>query len=562
MATFNNVLNPSLGSFIQTFLLFFAFVSNGQQTVGLISIDQAKSIGGYNLIYPDNQPHVFLLNECGEIVNTWEDAIDARPGKTAYLLENGDLLKCKTSGGLPGVSFGVGGAGGIIEIYSWENELQWSYQVADSLNRQHHDVHFMENGNVLMIVWERISFDEIIENGFDTLSNPQESLWPDYILEVNPNTNERVWEWHAWDHLVQDFDSTKLNFGTVSEHPELIDLNYQKFTGQREDLMHANSIDYDPVKDQIILSVRNYNEIWIIDHSTTTAEAASHAGGNGGKGGDLLYRWGNPEAYKMGSPNDRKLFVQHDAQWIDEFVDADYEHFGKIILYNNLIESDLSLGQILAPVWDSTSKTYAMQNGVFLPQEFTSAISHPDTSKNFSGTASSIQVIGDGYIVMCASVQGLAFELTPQGEVAWEYKVPLKNGFPIPQGFELSLLDNFTFRCERYPENYAGFIGKDLSPKGYIELEPDVSNCMFTNVQNKVEETKQIKLYPNPVSDYLHIEMGKKDFQNLEIINQYGQVYFYSTIIDKALAIDASDWPKGVYFLMIDGAFKNKFIVQ
>ncbi len=64
------------------------------------------------------------------------------------------------------------------------------------------------------------------------------------------------------------------------------------------DWLHTNSVDYNEEFDQIVVSVRHFSEIWVIDHSTTTAEAAGHSGGNSGKGGDLLYRWGNPEAYR------------------------------------------------------------------------------------------------------------------------------------------------------------------------------------------------------------------------------------------------------------------------
>ena len=62
--------------------------------------------------------------------------------------------------------------------------------------------------------------------------------------------------------------------------------------------MHANGIDYDINKDVIHVSVNFYNEIWVIDHSTSTSQAESNSGGNYGKGGDLIYRYGNPSAYK------------------------------------------------------------------------------------------------------------------------------------------------------------------------------------------------------------------------------------------------------------------------
>jgi hypothetical protein len=67
-----------------------------------------------------------------------------------------------------------------------------------------------------------------------------------------------------------------------------------------------NSIDYNPDLDQIALSVKGNSEAWIIDHGTTTAQAAGHTGGRRGQGGDLLYRWGNPLTYRAGTANDAR----------------------------------------------------------------------------------------------------------------------------------------------------------------------------------------------------------------------------------------------------------------
>ena len=46
------------------------------------------------------------------------------------------------------------------------------------------------------------------------------------------------------------------------------------------------------------------------------AERVRHTGGRFGKGGDLLYRWGNPQAYGAGTAADQRLFAQF------EYVDS------------------------------------------------------------------------------------------------------------------------------------------------------------------------------------------------------------------------------------------------
>ena len=81
------------------------------------------------------------------------------------------------------------------------------------------------------------------------------------------------------------------------------------------DWTHVNAVAYNAELDQIVISVHAFSEIWIIDHSTTRPRPPATPGALG-QGGDLLYRWGNPRAYRAGTKADQKLFSQHNAHWI------------------------------------------------------------------------------------------------------------------------------------------------------------------------------------------------------------------------------------------------------
>ena len=79
------------------------------------------------------------------------------------------------------------------------------------------------------------------------------------------------------DHVIQDFDNAKPNFGVVADHPELLDINFPPNVTSNGDFNHSNSLSYDPIADIILLNSPFQAEFYFIDHSTTTAEAASPA---------------------------------------------------------------------------------------------------------------------------------------------------------------------------------------------------------------------------------------------------------------------------------------------
>lgn len=531
-------------------------------TVGLLSFDDDLSVGGYTLLFPERQSDIFLLNKCGEIVHRWEDDPAARPGAVAYLLENGNILRSKYYANDPNSITTSGGAGGTVELVSWENETLWTYVVDDSTQIQHHDIHFTPHGTVMMIIWQKKELDEIVANGFDTLSNPQRSILTDYILEVDPLTDSIVWEWHAWDHLIQDHDSTKANYGIIDDHPERIDINYQEYTFGKTDWLHCNSLDYNPVLDQVIINSKHFNEFWIIDRSTTTGEAATSSGGNSNQGGDLLYRWGNPKAYQQGETSDRQLFSQHDVQWIDEDdVDPNYDFFGQIALFNNHIETGLSLGQILVPVFDSTNFVYSKTNGKFLPENFSQIFSHPDTARNYSTAASSIQILGSGNVLMCAGRQGRTFELSPEGQVAWEYVTPFKLGNPVPQGTNLALGENFTFQAQRYLDTYPALIGKTLDPMGFLELNPNSAFCSLVSNQEIESQKDHLTIFPNPANQFLLVKNNYETSNQITLSDAHGKLILIRKIPSGITEINTSNLPSGMYFLKSQNDYTVKKII-
>jgi len=259
--------------------------------------------------------------------------------------------------------------------------------------RLHHDITPLPNGNILMIAWELKDSLEAIANGRNPALLPEGEVWSEVVLEWDPKIDEIVWEWRVWDHLIQDFDRSKLNFGVVAEHPELININYDEHNGH-PDWLHINAINYNPVLDQIVLSVPCFNEFWIIDHSTTMEGASIHNGGNSDKGGDLLYRWGNPLTYQKGMIEDQQLFYQHDVQWVNPLAENGSADFGKITCFNNRVPNFKSAG-------------------------FEKEIAYPDRleARASSSNLSSVQFLPNGNVLALSGRWGFAYELTPSNAI-------------------------------------------------------------------------------------------------------------------------------------------------
>ena len=471
-------------------VLQFVFISSvSSQT------NSEKAFDGYTLFQSLFGSTTYLINMDGEVVHTWE--MDTGAGFSTYFLDNGHLLRSASRGGgmmggfgggfggRGGRGFGRGqrggapevqefsneksqpggiGVGGKIQKIKWDGSLAWEYIYATDTEVPHHDIELMPNGNILLICWDAKSALESIEAGRNPEYQSGEQN-PDCIVEIKPtgpDTAEVVWKWYAWDHIIQDFDPNKPNYGKVSEHPELININYTDswaesgqgagrgdrrgggfdgagaagnrrggFGGMGGGMMgggpipvtdwtHLNAIDYNAELDLIIVSSYTFSEIWVIDHSTTTEEAKGHTGGKHGKGGDLIYRYGNPAAYKQGTIADKKLFSPHDIQWIEKGLPGQ----GHMLIFNNGPNrqdgSYSSVEEFILPIDDSGN--FKMNGNVFAEVEPVWQYMDPNEKTNFySMNISGAQRLPNGNTLICEGASGHFFEVTPEKEIVWEY---------------------------------------------------------------------------------------------------------------------------------------------
>jgi hypothetical protein len=454
-----------------------------------VRVHNEAAFPGYTLIAPLNSLRTLLVDMDGRVVHEWKS--EYPPGQAVYLLNDGRLLRAARD---PADSqLRGGGEGGRVEEFDWEGKLLWSFPFCNDQHRQHHDIEPMPNGNVLVIAWEAKTKEQALAAGRDAEAAEQ-GIWPDMILEIEPTRpvgGKVVWEWHVWDHIVQDRDPKLPNFGVVAEHPELLDLNvnrpnpnakapamseeqvaqlqalgYLGATKKKEDgedgrrrggrgpgpgggdWNHVNAVAYNAELDQILLSSHNQNEIWIIDHGTTSKEAAGHSGGKRGRGGDFLYRWGNPANYQRGTSQDRQLSGQHDARWIENGLLGE----GHILVFNNNVgEGGFGFGpqrrnssepqsfsivlEVAPPLAKDGTYTLA-KNEAWGPAEVAWSYSdHESDPPLFSPVVSGANRLPNDDTLICSGVQNRVLEVTPEGEIVWDFRSPYGGDAPVQPGF-------------------------------------------------------------------------------------------------------------------------------
>jgi hypothetical protein len=482
----------------------------------------ADSFPGFTLFGGFGSDRTSLVAENNVEVHSWTH--DRIGGYSAYLLPNGNLMRPALASGS---AMNGGGAAGLVQIWDPSSVRVWQYQYASTTVRSHHDLEPLPNGNVLLVAWEQKTAAQAVQAGLDHSAE----IWPDHIVEVEPvgaTGGNIVWEWHAWDHLIQDHDPTKSNYGVVGEHLELLDINLGGGGLGSGDWMHINGISYNPQWDQIVLSSHTLNEVYVIDHSTTTSQAAGHTGGNSDRGGDILYRWGNAANYRVPVP--AYFHVVHCSVWIPQ----GYPGAGHLMVFNNREGQSSSIVVEWIPPADASGHYAQPAPGTaFGPASPVWAYTAAGFYSNHLGGC---QRLPNGNTLIVESMTGNLFEVDMGGEVEWSYS----------PGGQIS-------RATRYGMNDPGIIALGLSSGVDPEPTPEAPTLRLT--QNS----------PNPFrsSTTIGYELPADGPITLKVYDVLGQAV--ATLRDgheaagpSSVEFDASHLGQGIYFYRLEAAGRNE----
>lgn len=297
--------------------------------------DPGNSWGGYNLmLYSRRMPILVDMN--GQLLHTWPNV---RVTARARLTPKGNLVFVSLKN--------------VIQIVDWDGDLIFEYRLENPRDLFHHDLAILDSGNILGLVRNRSSVT-------------------DYLLEIDPESGDVVWQWHLTPQLERHLTSPKID-------------------GKRPKYSHCNSVHElrdNPWFDNgdtrfrpgnLLLSARNYSIIFVIDKNS----------------GDVVWTY------------DHKLDFQHEAVMIPD----GYHGAGHFLVFNN-----------------GYKNVYAYRSSTIMEiQPVTKKVTWSYSSPYFfSRTGGVQQALPNGNVLITSSGGWRVFEVDRKGEIVWQWLPPYR----------------------------------------------------------------------------------------------------------------------------------------
>lgn len=344
------------------------------------------------LVVPDFGKETVLLDDQGKEILSWKSENTNAGG--ARLLKDRSLLHVVNRPLQRPFRKAI--LGGGLEILDAESRPVWRFLNATSEHASCGDALMLPNGNVLTMIMEWKSKEDVIKAGRDASLVDDNGMLVPGLMEVKPNgptAGIPVWKWSLWNHLYQQAHPALANYSFPKGKEGCMDINQGQ--QKRRGWIQPLEIDYNE-KDQLILVTFQNRQAWVIDHSTTTAEAATDKGGKSGKGGRLLQK------LAFATAPDQKSVPVMSAWW----------------------EADSSIG-VLRP--NSTfAQLLKQENGaVYRVGTHAGAGDRQITFPAKDGKKINVRnarFLTDGSLVMASGFAGQIVRLSKEGEVLWMYE--------------------------------------------------------------------------------------------------------------------------------------------
>ncbi|TBV11189.1 aryl-sulfate sulfotransferase [Stutzerimonas kirkiae] len=390
---------------------------------GVTRYDPQKAWNGY-VLFGAADEKTYLIDANGNEIRRWEH-VGSPSGLIDPAVNGGQrghvLVRLEKRKELDPRGFGNGLNTHAIGELDWNGKLVWKWgeQAPGGSALQHHDWQRLANGNTLLLAnklhrIEGFKLDETID---------------DVIYEVDPD-GRIVWQWLASEHLEE--------FGFTAEQLELVR------NTDKADYLHFNDLKtLGPNKwyeqgdqrfhpDNLIVDSREANFVAIIDKRT--GKVVWNLGPN--------YPALAPVNASLPRPVDQ-LAGLHDAN----LIPRGYPGEGNILIFDNqggsgypALPASIIGGSRVVEI-DPLSKQIVWQYN---------ATNSAQPIWQFNSTfISSARRLPNGNTLIDEGMFGRIFQVTPAGEIVWEYVSPYFGKFPYGNA-----TSNWLYRAQPVPYDW------------------------------------------------------------------------------------------------------------
>jgi hypothetical protein len=382
--------------------------------------------------------------------------LDGRDGKTHLVDMNGaevrswpyvgfpsEYINPELIGGKRGHVFvqkeGPSFAAKVLAELDWDGNVVWEWgaKAPGGSANQNHDQARLPNGNTLVLS-NRSAVIELLS---------REPVIDQCIYEVSPG-GDIVWQWFSSEHLDEFFSPEAL---------ETIRSGYRTTTGTSGFLTLNNAAPLGPNKwfrggdrrfhpDNIMIDAREANFIAVIEKTS----------------GKIVWRLGpdfpreNPYIrafnHEVPRPVDQ-LSGQHDAH----LIPAGLPGGGNLLVFDN--QSPAGYPQPPLYLWLGSRVLEIDPIKSMIVWQYNAEDSGRPLWTFFSSFISSARRLPNGNTLIDEGMNGRIFQITPQGEIVWEYVSPYFGDWKLRQSVHgsgmRSVRTNWVFRAQPVPYDWA-----------------------------------------------------------------------------------------------------------